>query len=217
MSLGKLWHHDPRRIAHFRIEQLLIGDVVDIGGVRVERVNHLKFMLRCGLMTQSFGHDSARVTGRRWRQVLAEVLTAVFDMQGFVDDSSAATHVHHIEESGVLDKLRRGDSGWVYIGRHSPRHAFPHSPYANPFQISKQQPRSLVLARFQQYILEHPKCAELIAALAAERDANGELHLVCFCHPEPCHGDILAALVDGRPLPMNPELPRHLEKLGATS
>ena len=69
----------------------------------------------------------------------------------------------------------------VYIGRGS--------PWGNPFPITKRENRAYVIARYRRYIRSRP---ELLARLGELRGKR----LGCYCHPFPCHGDVLVELVN---------------------
>jgi hypothetical protein len=70
----------------------------------------------------------------------------------------------------------------VYIGRPS--------KWGNPFVIGKDGSREQVIAKYAQWIESQP---ELIAAAKLELK---DKVLGCFCHPLPCHGDVLASIVN---------------------
>jgi Domain of unknown function (DUF4326) len=70
----------------------------------------------------------------------------------------------------------------VYIGRPS--------KWGNPFKIGRDYPtREMVIEEYTAWIQTQP---ELLAALP---ELKGKI-LGCWCHPLPCHGDILAKLAD---------------------
>lgn len=78
----------------------------------------------------------------------------------------------------------------VYIGRPS--------KWGNPFQIGPDASghrwnRKEVIQLYRTWLRNN--APELIAE--ARRELKGKV-LGCWCAPLPCHGDILAALVDGR-------------------
>ena len=72
----------------------------------------------------------------------------------------------------------------VYIGRGS--------PWGNPFVIGRDGTREEVIARFAS-MLRHER-RDLIDK--ARRELKGKA-LLCFCHPDPCHGDVLARVAEG--------------------
>lgn len=74
----------------------------------------------------------------------------------------------------------------VYIGRPG--------PWGNPFVIGRDGDRATVIAKHAAWVVRQP---ELMACLG---ELRGRV-LGCHCKPEPCHGDTLAALADGRPPP----------------
>jgi hypothetical protein len=67
----------------------------------------------------------------------------------------------------------------VYIGRPS--------KWGNPFVLGKYD-RETAIRKYKEYILNKP---ELMAALP---ELFGK-HLVCWCYPLACHGDVLMELV----------------------
>lgn len=68
----------------------------------------------------------------------------------------------------------------VYIGRPS--------KWGNPFVIGRDGNRNDVIRKYREWIIQRP---ELMEALPELKDKI----LGCFCHPEPCHGDVLVELV----------------------
>ncbi|SEP53675.1 MULTISPECIES: DUF4326 domain-containing protein [Amycolatopsis] len=70
----------------------------------------------------------------------------------------------------------------VYIGRPS--------KWGNPFVIGRDGSREQVITRYERWLLAQP---ELVAALA---ELSGKT-LGCWCAPNRCHGDVLAALSAG--------------------
>lgn len=65
----------------------------------------------------------------------------------------------------------------VYIGRPS--------GWGNPFVIGRDGSRAEVIEKYHQYLLADP---ELMGRVKAELRG---VDLVCFCAPEPCHGDVI--------------------------
>ena len=69
----------------------------------------------------------------------------------------------------------------VYIGRPS--------KWGNPFVLGKDGTREEVVDKYRAWILQQPK---LLADLWELRGKT----LGCWCHPQACHGDVLAELVN---------------------
>lgn len=69
----------------------------------------------------------------------------------------------------------------VYIGRPS--------KWGNPFQIGRDGNRQEVIGKYKEWLLTQPN---LLADLP---ELKGKV-LGCWCHPAPCHGDVLANLAD---------------------
>lgn len=76
----------------------------------------------------------------------------------------------------------------VYIGRENKTFGLKASKWANPFVIGPDGSRGEVLAKYENWLLEHP---ELLNELS---ELDGKI-LGCWCHPQKCHGDILIKLL----------------------
>jgi hypothetical protein len=90
------------------------------------------------------------------------------------------------------------DKNNVYIGRAGvifiDNQRFPKepSPFCNPYKIGKDGTRADVLHKYTTFITNKiEQSSEFKNNLLA---LQGK-HLGCWCHPEPCHGDILLALL----------------------
>lgn len=71
----------------------------------------------------------------------------------------------------------------VYIGRG-------RGIWGNPYRIGVDGTRDDVLKKFRAYLLARP---DLL--VQARQELRGK-RLGCFCAPLPCHGNILAELID---------------------
>ena len=79
----------------------------------------------------------------------------------------------------------------VYIGRHLQWvPGATKSCWANPFSVKKHT-REGALKLYREYIEGHPELLEKLEELRG-------CVLGCWCHPEPCHGHVLQALVEAR-------------------
>lgn len=65
----------------------------------------------------------------------------------------------------------------VYIGRPS--------PFGNPFIIGQHGDRDEVIRLYADYLVSNPELMEKVRTELRGHD------LVCWCAPEPCHGDVL--------------------------
>lgn len=79
----------------------------------------------------------------------------------------------------------------VYIGRRNTRKKLPASKWQNPFVVGRDGTRAEVIQKYEAWIKQQP---ELMAALP---ELKGKT-LGCWCHPLPCHGDVLAKLSGGQ-------------------
>tara|TARA_A100001015_G_scaffold282462_1_gene346735 strand:- start:1657 stop:2250 length:594 start_codon:yes stop_codon:yes gene_type:complete len=96
------------------------------------------------------------------------------------------------------------DEDNVYIGRRGvvfikkadgskERYPKQDSIFANPFKLQKGLTRKDVIIKYEAYIREQLKeKPELVEQLRGLKGKN----LGCWCKPEPCHGDILAKIID---------------------
>ena len=76
----------------------------------------------------------------------------------------------------------------IYIGRKKKRAFLKASKWENPYPISRTNSRKKVIKLFEQYIRSNDI---LLKDLNQLRNKN----LGCWCHPKPCHGDILKQLL----------------------
>jgi hypothetical protein len=74
----------------------------------------------------------------------------------------------------------------IYVGRNRNGEK---SLWGNPFIIGKDGTREEVIAKYKDYLLSND---ELMARL---HELEGKI-LGCWCHPLPCHADILVALAN---------------------
>jgi Domain of unknown function (DUF4326) len=82
----------------------------------------------------------------------------------------------------VLNRRKSGiPAGAVYIGRGS--------KWGNPFRIGPDGDRATVIAKYERWLRDQHHL------LRAPDDLRG-LHLVCFCAPLACHGDLLLRLAN---------------------
>jgi len=85
-----------------------------------------------------------------------------------------------------------GASG-IYIGR-------PH-PLGNPFRIGEDGTRDEVIRAYGEWLDNelNRNGMGLVAcnfrALKMQYINTGQLDLICWCAPEPCHGDIIRDLI----------------------
>ena len=88
----------------------------------------------------------------------------------------------------IRDTKGRVPPGAVYIGRANPRYRLRSSNWRNPFVIGKDGTREEVIAKYERYLIE----SGLINQIGELRGKD----LVCWCAPEPCHGDVLLRLAN---------------------
>lgn len=69
----------------------------------------------------------------------------------------------------------------VYIGRPS--------SWGNPFKVLSNG-REEAINKFRDWFLAKPALVE-----RARRELKGKI-LGCWCHPQKCHGDVIAEIID---------------------
>lgn len=76
---------------------------------------------------------------------------------------------------------KNGDEG-VYIGRPS--------PLGNPFVMGKDGSREDVVKKYTRWIWQkiEERDWRIMSALS---ELNEDDVLICWCHPLPCHGDVV--------------------------
>lgn len=93
----------------------------------------------------------------------------------------------------LVGNVKRGDKG-VYIGRQmSGRKG---SPLGNPFRLSRNESTGATLERYRAWLrVEYAKRGEVHEELHRLRDILRDTEtvtLICWCSPDPCHGDVIA-------------------------
>lgn len=76
----------------------------------------------------------------------------------------------------------------VYIGRPS-KWGNPFSHQEGTLALFKVRTREEAIESYREWIVDQP---QLMASLHELKDKR----LGCWCHPKPCHGDVLAELVN---------------------
>ena len=141
-------------------------------------------------VTTEAAEQAARVTAERIAEKVAEKVRQAAAVDPFADWT---------EEENEL--LRRHDEGHtVVVNMHRHAHlilwAQSHGVYeridrrskwGNPFELPADGDRATVIANYRDHYLPHKP------SLMAEVGALHGRILGCWCHPEPCHGDVLVA------------------------
>lgn len=80
--------------------------------------------------------------------------------------------------------------GAVYIGRQMP--GLTGSKFANPFKITDEEPREVVITKYKSWLWSQIRTGKITLEDLLELEGKD---VVCFCAPQPCHGDIVLAAV----------------------
>ena len=73
---------------------------------------------------------------------------------------------------------------YVYVGRSNPRYGLLDKGWGNPFVVGKDGNRQQIVAKYRQWLENQPALIQRLPELKGKT-------LVCFCHPEACHADVL--------------------------
>jgi uncharacterized protein DUF4326/SLOG family YspA-like protein len=98
--------------------------------------------------------------------------------------------VHNLKH----ERIQKGD---VYIGRAASapsKSILGHTGYwGNPFVLGPNEPRGSSITKYIEYVHkridEDPEFRKRLEMLKGKR-------IFCFCHPQPCHGHVLADIVN---------------------
>lgn len=74
----------------------------------------------------------------------------------------------------------------TYVGHRGNRHHWPESDFANPFVKLARSDRATMVAKYREWLHEHPDLLRRIPGELAGRA------LGCWCAPQACHADVLA-------------------------
>jgi len=116
------------------------------------------------------------------------------DLVSLLEENERRTTVVNISASSLREKGYRDLREWmsdpahVYIGREC-RYVpgARRSPWHNPFPLAKYS-RDECLRLYENYVRN--------SNLYDDLDSLRGKRLGCWCHPEPCHGDILVSLLE---------------------
>lgn len=91
---------------------------------------------------------------------------------------------------------------WHYVGRKMGHSLiYRGSSLGNPYHLGRGDDRGATIDKYTDWISDHlvkrsgPQWDELVEILGFSLDVNG-LCLGCWCHPEPCHADIIKLVVE---------------------
>lgn len=87
-------------------------------------------------------------------------------------------------------------SNWIYIGRGDSRKGLERSPLANPYSSKgwavaiKCHTKEEAIESYRKWLWSKIKAGDkkVLAELLKVKETTV---LVCYCHPEPCHGEVV--------------------------
>ena len=91
----------------------------------------------------------------------------------------------------TVGNKRRNDQG-IYVGRPS--------ALGNPFKMSHEGHRAQVIRDYAAWLAEQLKNPQSAASIELRRLAKlaqqRDICLVCWCHPLPCHADVIKRAIE---------------------
>ena len=103
----------------------------------------------------------------------------------------------------------------IYIGRKSylSKDLFEKKPYlidgtelGNPIKLKGEHTREESLAAHRKFFLENTDRFKNILETIENIASRQTVCLTCWCHPKPCHGDVIAEYLNERIRGNTPEL-----------
>jgi hypothetical protein len=90
---------------------------------------------------------------------------------------------------------REGRNNWHIVGRPS--------ALGNPYVIGRDGTREEVIARYAVWLDEQladpdSRASRSLARLLDSARRVGALVLLCYCHPQKCHADVIKARLEAR-------------------
>lgn len=87
------------------------------------------------------------------------------------------------------------DGEGMYIGRVNRTFGMPDSIFHNPFPLVHERDRGKVW--FEFLVWWYAPAQRWLRAEAVKQMDENEV-LICWCHPKPCHGHIIAGYVNAK-------------------
>jgi ribonuclease HI len=85
---------------------------------------------------------------------------------------------------------------WLYIGRKNDYAGLEQSPLANPFKCEDfGGQRGVTLPHYRHWLWQRIQAGDE-AFLKTLRSIDEQTVLICWCHPYPCHGDVVKAAAE---------------------
>jgi hypothetical protein len=85
------------------------------------------------------------------------------------------------------------DPDYVYVGRANRHYNIPQSEWHNPYRVEDATPTQSAIDQFRSHLFnllkDNPDAIERLVLLKGKK-------LVCWCRPDPCHGDVLLKAIE---------------------
>jgi len=81
----------------------------------------------------------------------------------------------------------------IYIGRKNATWNLPESKWANPYAMTSEGDRDMVIELYEKYLRGTPYLWDSLEELDGKT-------LACWCHPKKCHGDVIIECLNEKKL-----------------
>jgi ribonuclease HI len=142
---------------------------------------------------------STSVSTRRSAQAMNERCDklAKAEAERHAQPETCGCQVANFKAYGSIQALNQafGDR-WLYIGRKNDYASLEQSPLANPHKVSDfGGQRGATLPHYRRWLWQRIQAGDE-AVLRVLRAINEQTVLICWCHPHPCHGDVVKAAAE---------------------
>jgi hypothetical protein len=101
--------------------------------------------------------------------------------------------------NGLEDGLE--GNGIIYIGGENKKLDLDAHPLANPFLLNNEPEWDSVINQYRQWLfaqikVNNPKVMNALNILKLAVIKKRPIRLACYCHPKPCHGDVIVRCVN---------------------
>ena len=142
---------------------------------------------------------STSVSTRRSAQAMNERCDklAKAEAERHAQPETCGCQVANFKAYGSIQALNQafGDR-WLYIGRKNDYAGLEQSPLANPHKVSDfGGKRGATLPHYRRWLWQRIRAGDE-AVLRVLRAINEQTVLICWCHPHPCHGEVVKAAAE---------------------
>lgn len=101
-----------------------------------------------------------------------------------------------MRDPAVAAGVRRGEPGYIYVGRKCA--GLKGSALGNPFMVGVDGTVDEVLAAYETWLRRQVSYDGWSVQDDAMEAIKPDSILVCWCHPKPCHADVIVRVWEER-------------------